>query len=211
MTTTRAWWIAAAVLGLAAGYAAIRSRPGPRAFVPESDARIVWKDPDAPRRIRAYAAPIEAAAGWPGLGDFLVAVAYIESRGNSQAGRDTGNLARGWGGMRPKSSSADKLGLDPAVALKTEPDSVALSADYAHRMGKHAAPGQVPDWLAIRRGWASFALVDEVDNPGFWRQLAMGYKAAGVPASQMLQPAFPAGYHWPGVAAVLEAARGVSA
>ena len=199
-----AYWGVAAALVVGAIYAATTSRGS----VPESDRRIVWSDPDAPRRIRAYAAPIENLTGWDGLGDYLVAVAYIESRGNSQAGGDTGNVARGWGGMRPESSRADELGLDPAVALKTEADSVALSAWYAYRMLGYASDDQVADWLAVRRGWASYSKVDETDNPGYWKQLSMGYKAAGVPADRMLNRASPRS--WPGPAAVLQAARGAS-
>lgn len=209
MTKQRMWWWVAGILGTAAIATAVFA---PRVNIPESERRIQWVDPDAPRRIRAYAAPIEQLVGWPGLGDFLVAVAYIESRGNSQAGSDADtNEARGWYGMRPKSSRATDLGLDPLVVLKNEADATALAAWYAHRMRKEALPGQQLDWLAVRRGWGFPKDVRAVDHPGYWKQLSMGLKAAGLPANWMLTPAFTSSYDWPGVEAVRQAAKGAYA
>jgi len=202
------WWGAAIVLGFAAVGVAVRP-PRLLDVLPESAKRIVWKDPDAPRRIRAHAAPIEAIANWPGLGDFLVAVAYIESRGDSQAGSDAhDNAARGWYGIRPESSRATELGLSPYAALKDEAQATALAAWYAERMRKLADPGQVVDWLAIRRGWGLPKDVRAVTHPGYWEQLSMGLKAAGLPASWMLQPAFGPQYSWPGPETALAAAEG---
>lgn len=205
MTRTRTiWWVAAALL---AG-AALAASSGGRRSIPESTKRIVWKDPDAPRRIRAYAERVEQIADWPGLSTYLVAVAYIESRGNSSAGGDDGNVARGWFGIRPVSSRAADLGLNPALALKDEAQSVALAAWYAHRMRAEANPGQRMDWLAVRRGWGRPKDVRDTDNPGYWQNLAMGLKAAGVPANFMLEPAFSSSYRWPGIEAVLQAVEG---
>lgn len=208
LSRTQAWWVAAAILGMAAGVGYLRRGPS----IPESTRTIQWIDGDAPRRIRLYAEPIEAAARWPGLADFLVAVAYIESRGVSHAkGAGGSNRALGWFQIRPDSSRASELGLDPVHALTaSEPDQVALAAWYLQRMvTKHAAPGQDPDFLAGRRGWASWSKVDDVDDPGYWQQLAMGYKAAGVPADAMLEGATP--QSWPGPSAALQLARGVHA
>lgn len=169
-----------------------------------------WVDPDAPRRIRQLAANLEQAAGWPGLGDYLAGIAWIESRGNAHAGSDVGNAARGWFGVRPQSAKVGELGLSPS-ALKDEADAVALAAWYAHRLRKYAAPGQQIDWLAVRRGWAYPGKVDDVHDPGYREQLAKGLAAAGVPADFMLRPAFPEGYEWPGIEAALQLTRGAIA
>jgi hypothetical protein len=182
-----------------------------------------WIDPDAPRRIRAIAAPIEAAANWPGLGDFLVAKAWTESRGNPKAGSDTGNAARGWFGLRPKSARVRDLAafLTPA-SLKQERPAVALAAWYAHRMHDEAAPGQIVDWLAIARGWAYPRLVSDVDEAATvkgWlpgersRQVRFNLthaltRGAGVAPTFMYEPAFPANYSWPGIDQVLGLAQG---
>jgi hypothetical protein len=206
--TRTQWWILAGVLAGGAIYMGTRAR---RQTIPVSERRIQWVDPDAPRRIRAYASQIERASDWPGLADFLVATAYIESRGNSQVeGVGGDNRALGWFQIRPQSSRAHELGLVPREALKREADQVALAAWYLHRMvTKHAAPDQVPDFLAGRRGWSSWSKVDDVDDPGFWKQLSMGYKAAGVHPDAMLEPATPGS--WPGPMSALHLTRGVYA
>lgn len=163
-----------------------------------------WVDADAPRRIRQLVAPIEAELGWPGLGDYLVAIAWIESRGNSQAGSSANtNDARGWFGERPDSAELDELGLSVA-ALKDEPTSVGLVTDYIYRLRKHADPGQVVDWLALRRGHANWWRVPHVNSDHSCEQLARGLVAAGLDPSFMLQPAFGPDFHWPGREAVLQ-------
>ena len=206
---TRTWSVVAAALTLGAVGAMALS--GTK--IPTSDRTIVWKDPDAPRRIRAHASAIEKVARWPGLADFLVAVAYIESRGNSQAGSSdpNSNAARGWYGIRPESGRAGELGLHRTGALKDEAAATAIAAWYAHRMRAQASPGQVVDWLAVRRGWGYPKDVRDTDHAGYWKQLGMGLKAAGVPADFMLDPAFERDYAWPGMDAVLAASRGAYA
>lgn len=166
-----------------------------------------WVDPDAPRRIRLIAAPIEAALGWPGLGDYLAAIAWKESRGSSQAGSSgNNNKARGWFGVRPKSAKLAERGL-PVSVLKDERKSVALAADYAYRMKKYGAPDQVVDWLAVDRGWANYWRVPDIYDPGYCNQLARGLVAAGLQPDFMLKPAFSPGFSWPGFDTVLEIAE----
>lgn len=173
-----------------------------------------WVDADAPRRIRELAAPIAAAANWPDLPDFLVAVAWTESRGNPRAGSDVGNAARGWFGLRPDSSRHDDLGL-PVSALKDERWAVLLAAWYAHRLQPYAFPGQKIDWLALRRGWALPKLVSDVNETAPVKNYAPGERSAdvrerlsnaleavGLPQSFMYRPAFPPGYQWPGIGAM---------
>lgn len=175
-----------------------------------------WTDADAPRRIREIAAPIEQASNWPGLGDFLVAKAWTESRGNPQAGGDTGNVARGLFGLRPRSARVEDVGLSD-YALKQEHPAVALAAWYAYRMRDEADPGQIVDWLAVARGWAYPRLVSDVDetakvkgwSPGARsKQVRFNFeealtKGAGVPPTFMFERAFPLGFQWPGIEQVL--------
>lgn len=199
-------WIWIPVTGAVLGILASRTK-GRSASCITPVSKGQWSDPDAPRRIRAIAARIEAVTGQAGLGDFLAGVAYIESRGNPRAGSDEGNRARGWFGMRPQSARVDDLGLSPA-ALKDEEDAVALAAWYAHRCQTYAAPGQVMDWLAVRRCWGIPKHVDDLDHPGYHEQLAYGLAQAGVSCDFMRRRAFPPGYRWPGVWPVIAAARG---
>ncbi len=200
--TRRQIWIAAAVIfGAAVGLTL--SHRYPRVDV--GPIGTGWVDRDAPRRIRQLAAPIERIANWPGLGHYLAGIAFIESRGNPRAGSDAqSNAARGWFGHRPKSARLDDLGLGVG-ALKDEAYAVALAAWYAHRCRAFAAPGQVMDWLAVRRCWAYPSHVDNVDHPGYRTQLARGLQKAGVQPDFMYLTAFPAGYRWPGIDAVLAA------
>lgn len=161
-----------------------------------------WVDADAPRRIRALAERL----GWPGLGDFLVAVAYWESRGNSIAGSSAGNAARGWFGMRPQTARVDDLSLEPD-ALKVEPVAVALAGWLVDRLRPYAAPGQVVDWLAIRRGWYLPSLVDDVaEQHAASRKVREAFEEAlakvGLEASFMHQEVDFSS--WPGIAAAME-------
>lgn len=165
-----------------------------------------WVDADAPRRIRIIAAPIEAAMNWPGLGTYLAAISWVESRGNAFAGSDSGNLARGWFGIRPKSARVEELGL-PASALKDERDSVALAAWYAYRCLKYADPGQTVDWLAIRRCWGYPSKTDDVGSDMGFGHLSDGLDKIGVPQEFMYAPAFPPGFQWLGVDVALQLAR----
>lgn len=206
-------WAAIALLGFAGAATAALASSGAAASstgggdVPPSVGP--WKDADAPRRIRAIAAPIEAELAWPGLGDFLVAVAWIESRGNPNAGADAdNNAARGWFGMRPKSAKLADRGLEVS-ALKSERLAVALAADYAHRLRKWWDPERI-DWLALRRGWGYPKDVKkwntEIAVPNFRK----GVTAAGLPLAWMQELAFTPDYDWPGFARVVELAKGAA-
>ena len=201
MTRRSIWLVAAVIMGAAIGTTLAHRYPPIRL----GPLGAGWVDRDAPRRIRMLAAPIERAANWPGLGLFLSGVAYIESRGDSRAGSDADtNAARGWFGHRPNSARLGDLGFGVG-ALKDEASAVALAAWYAHRCQAYAAPGQVMDWLAVRRCWGYPTDVDDVDHPGYREQLARGLQKAGVPESLMFVRAFPPGYRWPGIDAVLHA------
>lgn len=201
MTKRKPWWIVPVAVVGAIWWT---SRGTASAADPPPDRRVTgdWVDSDAPRRIRAIARPIEQAANWPGLGDYLAGIAYTESRGNAQAGKDSGNAARGWFGIRPVSGRVGDLGLS-GDALKNERYAVALAAWYAHRLRPYASSGQSIDWLAIRRGWAYPHLVDNVDHPGFLSQLQRGLSNAGSDPSLAHRRAFPPGYQWPGIDTVL--------
>ena len=166
-----------------------------------------WKDPDAPRRIRALARPLELEANWPGLGDFLAAVAYTESRGNMKA---TGDSGTSHGGFQLKRMSAklDQRGL-PTSVLYDERYQVALIADYLHRLRPFASKGQKIDWLALRRGMLYPSRVSDTSevharSRSTRKKLSEALVRAGVPASFMYRKAFPPGYQWPGIDRALQ-------
>jgi hypothetical protein len=174
-----------------------------------------WVDPYAPARIRHHAEKIERLTNWPGLGDFLTAVAWTESSGRSDAcNRREGcwsNAARGWFQLRPESARVGDLGLSPD-ALFDEPTSVALAAWYAHRLRDYAARGQTIDWLALRRGWAYPSSVADVhearDRSRVTRErFEEGIRAAGLNPGFATMPAFSNQYDWPGIDAVLAAVQ----
>ena len=205
MTSRQIWWTAAGVLSAAALVAAFQQAPSSARGVIAGPVTGVWKDSDAPRRIRQLAAPIERMANWPGLGNYLAAISYTESRGNPRAGSDAqNNAARGWFGIRPKSGKLDKLGLG-VEALKDERTAVALAAWYAERCQKYAYDGQVMDWLSVRRCWGFPKDVPKVNHPGYSNQLSVGLSKVGLPSNFMYRPAFPPGFRWPGIDAVLAA------
>ncbi len=174
-----------------------------------------WADGSAPARIRDLAGSIEHVSGWPGLGDFLVAKAWTESRGNPRAGSGaSNNEARGWFGMRPKSGLAHSLSHYSAShpnLLKDERWAVALAAWYAYRLRPYAAAGQGIDWLAIARGWAYPSLVDDIEaqqqrSKDVARRFGQAVRKAGLdPDHFPHRPAFPGGFSWPGLASVLKA------
>lgn len=203
LTRRQILWLSAGAVATMALWAATRS-PSGRA-VPGRPVGKGWVDSDAPRRIRAIAAPIEQLANWPNLGHYLAGISYIESRGNPRAGSsEHNNMARGWFGHRPKSARLGDLGLG-VEALKDERLAVALAAWYAHRCQKFAAPGQQMDWLAVRRCWGFPSDVSKLDHPGYRDKLAKGLGKAGIASDFMFLPAFPPGYQWPGIDAVLAA------
>lgn len=169
-----------------------------------------WKDEDAPRRIRELAYPIGLATGFEGLGDFLVAVAWTESRGDPRACRGScgANSERGWFQLRPNSARVFDLGLG-RDALFDEPTQVALAAWYADRLRPFAAPGQSIDHLALRRGWVYPSRVSDVAEAYprsvvTRKHFAEGIAAAGLPSSFMYTPAFSPTYAWPGIDGILE-------
>jgi hypothetical protein len=206
MTERTTWWVAAGII-FAAALVASRIR-GPGQSYAVRPVGSGWADGDAPRRIRALAAPIERVARWPGLGDFLVATAWRESRGNPRAFNNSG--ARGWFQLFGNSARVDDIGVAPSVLNSDEPLQVVLASWYAYRLRPFASPGQVIDWAAISRGWAYPGLVDDVgltqersrDN---LRRFEEGVYKAGLPAGFVHYAAFPSGFAWPGIDAVLSA------
>lgn len=163
-----------------------------------------WVDPSTPGRIRDLAKPIERLTNMKGLGEYLAAISWIESRGNVTAGSSAGNAARGALGIRPVSARVDDLGLHPDV-LKDLPSAVGLATWYVHRCQPYADPYQVIDWLAIRRCWGYPSDVDDVDHPGYRDQLEQGYICAGGDPNDMFDPVFRWNYNWPGIEAIMDA------
>lgn len=162
-------------------------------------------------QVRSIASRIEERWGWTHLSDFLVAVAWTESRGNSQAGRWTGNLAVGWFGMRPNTALIGELGLTREDMRR--PDvQVALAAYLAWRLRKYRDPGQTITWYDIRRGWALPVLVAR-SNANAPRSLEVlerwekSIRDTGIPDISNAR-AIPPGFQWPGFDAVLETAQG---
>jgi hypothetical protein len=200
-------WLVPVAAAVVVGLIVAGSRPA-AAAVPRPVGPGQWVDPDAPRRIRELADRI----GWSGLSDFLVAVAYWESRGNSRAGSDEGNAARGWFGLRPKSARVEDLGLD-GDALKDEALSVALAAWYAHRVMQppYAVAGQAIDWLAVRRGWWLPKLVKDgyEAEPGSANvRLALEESFIKAGMDPMLMYEIADQFAWPGIDAVIAQVRG---
>ena len=147
-----------------------------------------------------------------GLGDFLSAVAFLESRGNAQAGSDQGNAARGWFQLRPTSARLSDAGLTPA-ALKNERQAVALAAWYAWRLRPYAGPGQVIDWLALRRGWWYPYLVADTDQSQtkkITEDFATALPFVCVEPSFMVRAAFTEGVSFPGIGTLLALTQGAS-
>jgi hypothetical protein len=205
--STTAWWIAAGIL-IASTVVVARSPFGSSSYAVRPIGSG-WVDADAPRRIRMLAAPIERIAHWPGLGDFLVANAWTESRGNSRA-QNGSSGAVGWFQGFPSTLRADDLGIGRAQILADENLQVALQAWYAYRLRPYARSGQVIDWSAIRRGEAYPSLVDDTAltqqrSRDVQRRFEEGVDKAGLPAAFAHYPAFPPGFAWPGIDAVLGA------
>jgi hypothetical protein len=198
-------WVPYAVFGT--GVATLMAA-GVMAVLPDGNQELElcrgWVEPDAPYEIRRLAREIEKITNLEGFGDFLAGVAWVESRGNPRAGSDASNAARGWFGMRPESARVSDLGLLPS-AIKDGPTAVALAAWYAHRCQVYADPGQVMDWLAVRRCWGKPSDVDDVDHPGYRAQLAAGLECAGADPDLMNDVAFGSRYKWPGIEKIFEA------
>lgn len=201
------YWIGAGILVAAALVAVRPSSTMPMSYQ-DRPVGTGWADGDAPRRIRQIAAPIERLAHWPGLGDFLVATAWRESRGNPRAANPSG--AKGWFQLFAQSARVRDLGYSSAVLTGDERMQVALAAWYAYRLRPYATPNQNIDWSAISRGWAYPSLVDDVHlvherSRANLRRFLDGVTKAGLSESFMRYPAFPTGFNWPGIDAVLAA------
>ena len=161
----------------------------------------------------------EIAAKWPGLATFLLAASWTESTWHPDARSPSGAI--GLFQLKPASARIAELGLPPSVL--TDPAwATALYLWYLARMRNYAAPGQVIDWLALRRGGAYPVLVADVHESFTAEQSgakgATGQRSAevrgrfelalahtGVPTSFENQPAFPAGWTWPGLPAIVTA------
>lgn len=178
----------------------------------------IWKDADAPRRIRALVAPVEAALAWPGLGDYLVAVAYQESRGTSTACADPcgPGWSRGWFQNRPVVWCFTKIGLTRDAFLADEAAQVAVAVCHARRLGiLYDEPGQVVQWRDIRRGWKFPHWVGESwreksATQGNWSAFRRNLVNVGLPESFAKQKAFPSGLDVPDVQALYALTKGVS-
>lgn len=171
--------------------------------------------------IRRYASQIETVTGpWPGLGDYLVAVAFWESshRDGSKPNPSaceppcSSSSARGWYQIQPPTAGH---GAEQSPQLLFSPPwSTAAAADLIYRLNRNrAGPGQTPDWLAIRRGWKMPARVSDVPeeqslSAGVRERFAQALEGIGLNPGFMYQRAVPAGLHWPGFDAVLAAVEG---
>jgi hypothetical protein len=211
LSRTTQWIIAAGIAGGA--YVLTRPSPVPTKHRPPPPEPFTkeWA-----QEIRSIAAPIESQTGWNDLGNFLVGVARGESGGKASAcnvtehGYCAPNSARGWFQLRPKSAFAYQLS-----HLQSQPEllfdkrwAVAMAAWYGFRLRKHAGAGQTLNWLALRRGWALPSLVKDVNEDKERSvKVRQRYESAlgkvGLPDSFMYQRAFPPGFDWPGVEAIL--------
>jgi hypothetical protein len=169
--------------------------------------------------IRELAAPLAHVMSWPDLPDFLAVVAYTESGYNPKVASCANNKACGLYGLRYKTSRLAELGQPPEMLHDARWATFAdawLSWRLGH-MGYHF-PGQVVDWLAIRRGMAFPKLVADVDEkmpvkgyaPGersadVRERMEKGVAHAGLPDSFMYEPAYQGGAFFPGVDAMLAA------
>lgn len=176
--------------------------------------------------VRAMAARVERVTGpWPGLGDYLAAVAYWESShrdgepSNACAceswhtqGVCKPNAARGLFQIRPNTADVPGTVEDPERLYEPE-FSVAVAAWLIWRLQHNRLPNRAADWLAIKRGWKLPSLVaDEWEEDPRSIKVRENFKralqGAGVPQTFMFQRAIPAGLVWPGFDAVLAAVRG---
>ncbi len=176
-----------------------------------------WRDSDAPRRIRAYASAIEKAANWPGLGDYLAAVAYGESRGNPGIVGDSGR-SYGWFQIRSSSWCLQELGLTAQQLVNAgERIQVVAAACHAYRLARnYSSPGQRIEWRDLRRGWKfpSWVAQQHRGTAGGLtseRNLRKGYRAVRVPEGRADDAAFRKNFRWPGLQSLLDATRQVKA
>ena len=170
-------------------------------------------------RIRELAAKVQRATGpWPGLADFLVAVAFWESSDraggppNAAAchGACGSNSAGGLYQIRPKTADVDAVTAEPSLLFDPEV-STAVAAWLIYRLATRWTTYPV-DWMAIRRGWRYPYLVrdrEEADpeSPGVRERFIKSLDAVGAPRALMQQRALPPGFNWPGFDAVLASVR----
>lgn len=153
---------------------------------------------------------------WPGLTEFLQAVAYWESSHrdgsppNASAchGDCLGNSARGLYQIRPKTVDVYDV---PSVLFDPR-EATALAVGLIFHLAKYRThENQIATWLDIRRGWRKPALVKDwaEEDPEsvmvrerFVKSLsALGY----APELFMDQDAIPPGVHDPGHDAIASA------
>lgn len=174
-----------------------------------------WADVDAPRRIRAYAAPLETHTGWRGLGDYLAATARTESRGDSRAVGDSGR-SWGWFQIRPAAKCMQWLGLDGPELLNDEALQVAVAACHAYRLGTiYESPGQLVQWRDIRRGWKFPKWVqreyrDVAQTAANEKRFRRALQTVGVPESFATRRAFTPGMEILPVNYLVSLTRGVA-
>jgi hypothetical protein len=149
----------------------------------------------------------------PGLTNFLLAVAYWESRfkSNAQAGTSR-NSARGLTQLRADSAFRSSNNL---VHLRNQPNlllhptwNLILAADYAARAAERAADqGRQIDWLAVRRWWRLPSLLLDFDeskssSSSVREHLEESLSKVGVSPDFMYETVHRGG--WPGAILVLK-------
>lgn len=169
--------------------------------------------------IRELAAPLAHVMSWPDLPDFLAVVAFTESGYNPKVASCANNKACGLYGLRYQTSRLAELG-QPPEALHDPKWATLADAWLSWRLGHMAYhfPGQVVDWLAIRRGMAFPKLVADVNETFPVKGYADGERSAdvrkrmlkgihhvGLDDEFMYQPAYTGGAHFPGIDAMLAA------
>lgn len=174
-----------------------------------------WVDPGAPARIAYYADQVAQVTGWGDtLRRYLIAVAYWESRGNSQACHaacEPGS-ARGWFQLRKGAQCLEGSGYTPDSMLFSEPAQVAIAACHTYRLGNPpwANAGQYVQTRDVRRGWKfpKWSASEYRDDPDTFHNrdsYVETLELVGDTPSFAYAPMFPAGFYWPGLDAVLEA------
>lgn len=164
--------------------------------------------------VRLLARPVANLIHQPGLPTMLAAVGYTESRYKTSLVNDSGMM--GIYQEHPDSMRLEDVHASKRVLLDPR-WATALIAWYYKRLQPYAKPGQVIDWLALRRGSAYPKLVADTDESEarsveVRHRFEDGLDATGTARSFMYQPAFPSDYHWPGIEPVLAAVgvRGVA-
>ncbi len=201
----RAWiaWGSAVAAGLVA--------LGAFALVSASPGKLDRKSEKA--KVRELGERVEAMGILPGFADFLVAVAFIESRFNPEAAGKSGEF--GWFQLLPGSAFNSKNGLGglskarKVELLKSRPWAVASAADFARRLIPFAAPAQVVTFYNLRHGWKRPRLIAETESTGAAKnalQLTNAAIKTGVPV-EALDRVVELG-DWPGIVELAAALGG---